>query len=220
MSFFKEKELSMSSIFRAKLMEGKRILILEDEVIVALDIKEILENLGYECRVFHDYANAMESFMHFKPHLAICDIDIGDGPSGIEFVRQAQLYMPRLAVIYLTAFSDRSIVELAGKTHPVNYILKPWSDHQIRVSVEMVFDQMEARGVLGQKLEELTHTEWKVLELVAQNKKTKEIAEILFISEKTVKNHRYHISKKLNLSNENNSLLAFALSHFGYKNEA
>jgi DNA-binding NarL/FixJ family response regulator len=201
-------------------MDSKRILILEDEVIVALDIKEILENLGYVCRVFHDYASALEAIATFKPQLAICDVNIGDGPTGIDFVKKAQVTLPRLAVIYLTAFSDRSIVELAGKTHPVNYILKPWSDHQIRVSVELAFDQMEARGMSGQKLEDLTHTEWKVLELIGQNKKSKEIAEILFISEKTVKNHRYHISKKLNLSNENNSLLSFALSHFGYKNEA
>jgi DNA-binding NarL/FixJ family response regulator len=201
-------------------MENKRILILEDEVIVALDIKEILENLGYMCQVFHDYASALDGIITFKPHLAICDVNIGDGPTGIDFVKQAQLNSPRLAVIYLTAFSDRSIVEVAGKTHPVNYILKPWSDHQIRVSVELAFDQMESRAWADHKLEDLTHAEWKILELIAQNKKSKEIAEILFISEKTVKNHRYHISKKLDLSNENNSLLAFALSHFGYKNEA
>lgn len=201
-------------------MENKRILILEDEVIVALDIQEILENWGYVCRVFHDFDSAMEVMGEYKPHLLICDINIGDGPSGIDFVKQAQVLIPRLSVIYLTAFSARSIVEVAGRTHPVNYILKPWSDHQIRVSVEMAFDQIEARGLHEQKLEELTHAEWRVLELIAQNKKSKEIAEILFISEKTVKNHRYHISKKLNLSNENNSLLSFALSHFGYKNEA
>jgi DNA-binding NarL/FixJ family response regulator len=201
-------------------MDSKRVLILEDEVIVALDIKEILENLGYTCLVFHDYTSAQEGIVSFKPHLAICDVNIGDGPSGIDFVKQAQLNSPRLAVIYLTAFSDRSIVEVAGKTHPVNYILKPWSDHQIRVSVELAFDQLESRGLADQKFADLTHAEWKILELIAQNKKSKEIAEILFISEKTVKNHRYHISKKLNLSNENNSLLSFALSHFGYKNEA
>ena len=201
-------------------MEEKRVLILEDEIVVALDIKEILESLGYCCSVFHAYDSALESLAIFHPHLIICDINIGEGPSGIDFVKQAQNRMPGLAVIYLTAFSDREMVELAGKTHPVNYILKPWSDHQIRVSVEMAFDQMAAGGKKSQKLAELTQSELKILELIAQNKKSKEIADLLFISEKTVKNHRYHISKKLNLSTENNSLLTFALSHFGYKNEA
>jgi DNA-binding NarL/FixJ family response regulator len=201
-------------------MEEKRVLILEDEIVVALDIKEILESLGYHCSVSHAYDSALESLANFQPHLIICDINIGEGPSGIDFVKQALNRMPGLAVIYLTAFSDREMVELAGKTHPVNYILKPWSDHQIRVSVEMAFDQMAAGGKKSQKLAELTQSELKILELIAQNKKSKEIADLLFISEKTVKNHRYHISKKLNLSTENNSLLTFALSHFGYKNEA
>ena len=138
----------------------------------------------------------------------------------MDFVKEAQLRMPGIATIYLTAYSDRQIVEDAGKTHPVNYIVKPWSDHQIRVSVGMAFDLLANKAPQNQKLDDLTQSEWKILELIAQNKKTKEIAEILFISEKTVKNHRYNISKKLNLSTENNSLLAFALSHLGNKNEA
>lgn len=201
-------------------MEEKRILILEDEIIVALDIKEILENLGYACRVFYAFEAALQAIDSFHPHLVICDINIGDGPSGIDFVRQAQNRISGLAVIYLTAFSDRQMVELAGKTHPLNYILKPWNDHQIRVSVEMAFDYIQLQPEQSKILAGLTHAELKILELIAQNKKSKEIADMLFISEKTVKNHRYHISKKLNLSSENNSLLSFALSHFGYKNEA
>lgn len=201
-------------------MEQKRILILEDEIIVALDIKEILESLTYTCMVSHEFTKALAAITAFQPHLAICDINIGEGASGIDFVKQAQSLNPALAVIYLTAFSDRKMVELAGKTHPINYILKPWSDHQIRVSVEMAFDQIAAMCQQSEKLGDLTQAELKILELIAQNKKSKEIADLLFISEKTVKNHRYHISKKLNLSTENNSLLSFALSHFGYKNEA
>jgi DNA-binding NarL/FixJ family response regulator len=201
-------------------MEQKRILILEDEIVVALDIKEILENLGYTCIVSHDFSKALLAISGFQPHLAICDINIGDGASGIDFVKHAQALNPNLSVIYLTAFSDREMVELAGKTHPVNYILKPWSEHQIRVSVELAFDQIESSAKQNSKLGDLTQAELKILELIAQSKKSKEIADLLFISEKTVKNHRYNISKKLNLSTENNSLLTFAISHFGYKNEA
>ena len=62
----------------------------------------------------------------------------------------------------------------------------------------MAFDQIADGGKLSQKLVDLTQAELKILELIAQNKKSKEIADLLFISEKTVKNHRYHISKKLN----------------------
>ena len=60
----------------------------------------------------------------------------------------------------------------------------------------------------------LTATESRVLQLIAQQKKSKEIAEILFVSEKTIRNHRYNIKKKLDLPNENNSLLKWAIINF------
>ena len=60
----------------------------------------------------------------------------------------------------------------------------------------------------------LTATESKVLKLIAEQKKSKEIAEILFVSEKTIRNHRYNIKKKLDLPNENNSLLKWAILNF------
>jgi DNA-binding CsgD family transcriptional regulator len=60
----------------------------------------------------------------------------------------------------------------------------------------------------------LTATESRVLQLIAEQKKSKEIAEILFVSEKTIRNHRYNIKKKLDLPNENNSLLKWAILNF------
>ena len=59
-----------------------------------------------------------------------------------------------------------------------------------------------------------TATESKILQLIAQQKKSKEIAKILFVSEKTVRNHRYNIKKKLDLPKENNSLLKWALVEY------
>lgn len=57
----------------------------------------------------------------------------------------------------------------------------------------------------------LTATENRVLQLIAEQKKSKEIAAILFVSEKTIRNHRYNIKKKLDLPKENNSLLKWAI---------
>ena len=57
----------------------------------------------------------------------------------------------------------------------------------------------------------LTATESRILSLIAEQKKSKEIAVILFLSEKTIRNHRYNIKKKLDLPKENNSLLKWAI---------
>ena len=60
----------------------------------------------------------------------------------------------------------------------------------------------------------LTKMESIILGLISQQKKSKEIANLLFLSEKTIRNHRYNIKKKLDLPNENNSLLKWAVSSF------
>jgi DNA-binding CsgD family transcriptional regulator len=60
----------------------------------------------------------------------------------------------------------------------------------------------------------LTRMENIILALIAQQKKSREIADLLFLSEKTIRNHRYNIKKKLDLPNENNSLSRWAVSSF------
>jgi DNA-binding CsgD family transcriptional regulator len=71
---------------------------------------------------------------------------------------------------------------------------------------------LEATIQLG--IQGLTRMENRILSLIAQQKKSKEIADLLFVSEKTIRNHRYNIKKKLNLPNENNSLLKWAVMYF------
>jgi DNA-binding CsgD family transcriptional regulator len=63
-------------------------------------------------------------------------------------------------------------------------------------------------------IQELTRMENRILGLIAQQKKSKEIADLLYLSEKTIRNHRYNIKKKLDLPNENNSLVRWAVTSF------
>lgn len=63
-------------------------------------------------------------------------------------------------------------------------------------------------------MNELSHSEYRILSMIAEQKTSKTISEELFISEKTVRNHRYNISKKLNLDTNNNNLLKWAIANF------
>jgi DNA-binding NarL/FixJ family response regulator len=191
-------------------MGHNRILVLEDEVIVAMDLQEILEKSGFEVMIAHNYLEAKAILVDWKPQLAICDIDLGLGKTGIDFALDAKSRVPSLEVIFLTAFGDRNHLDQTNESSPINYLVKPWNESQISISVEMAFQAIHKKSGEGH---DFTPAEKRILELIAAQKKTKEIAEILFISEKTVKNHRYHISKKLGLSNENNSLLSWALKN-------
>lgn len=191
-------------------MGNNRILVLEDEVIVAMDLQEILEKSGFEVTIAHNYVEAFTILVDWKPQLTICDIDLGLGKTGIEFALDAKSRVPSLEVIFLTAFGDRNHLDQTNESSPINYLVKPWNESQISISVEMAFQAIHKKSGEGH---DFTPAEKRILELIAAQKKTKEIAEILFISDKTVKNHRYHISKKLGLSNENNSLLSWALKN-------
>ena len=192
----------------------KRILILEDEIIVAIDLQEVLESLGYGTYVAHNYNEAMAAVPNFKPQLAICDINLGQGANGIDFAKDANKISPQMEVIYVTAFSDTKMVTAAAETDPFNYLVKPWNEQQIAVTVNMAFTYILERMKNDSLIKNLSLSEYKILDLIGKQKKSKEIAEILFIAEKTVRNHRYNIIKKLDLPNDNNSLLKWAITHF------
>ena len=73
-----------------------------------------------------------------------------------------------------------------------------------------LFIQEEGKPIVVQNL---TATENRILQLISEQKNSKEIAALLFVSEKTIRNHRYNIKKKLDLPKENNSLLKWALTY-------
>jgi DNA-binding NarL/FixJ family response regulator len=194
-------------------MREKKILILEDEIIVALDLQELLEEQGFKTLVVHTFSDGMKQLKQFKPHLVICDINLGSNENGIEFAKQVKLNYPQIEIIFVTAFTSNQILEEAQGTEPFNYIVKPWNDEQIKVTINIAFKYIEEQAIQNSVLKELSLSEYKILDLIAKQKKSKEIAEMLFISDKTVRNHRYNIIKKLNLPNDNNSLLKWAITH-------
>ncbi len=194
-------------------MKYQRILILEDDQIVAIDLQELLQEAGYETITAHNYNEALEQAKKFKPNLAICDINLGNGYTGIDFVKDIYILLPKLEIIYVTAFSNKQIIDEVEATNPLNYIVKPWNEEQIKVTVKMAFSYIEKKCQSEDILKDLSLTEYKIIDLISKQKKSKEIAEILFVSEKTVRNHRYNIIKKLNLPNDNNSLLKWAITN-------
>ena len=194
-------------------MLQNKILILEDDPQLGNDLQEVLNQVGYQTILANSYALATEKLTQFKPALAICDIHLGQGNTGIDFVKNALPLLPQLEIIYVSASSNHQVIENASSTKPLNYIVKPWSKEQIIVAVKMAFDHIEKKYTKTESIQKLSSTEFKIIDLISKQKKSKEIADLLFVSEKTVKNHRYNIIKKLNLPNENNSLLKWALTH-------
>jgi len=194
-------------------MIDNKILILEDDIIVGIDLQEVLIANGYKTMLVHNYETALIQAKKFKPNLAICDIDLGKGLTGIDFVKDVYVVLPKLEIIYVSAFSNKQMMDEVAETNSLNYIVKPWNEDQIKVSVKMAFNYIDKKYSNENLLSGLSLTEYKIIDLIAKQKKSKEIGALLFISDKTVRNHRYNIIKKLNIPNDNNSLLKWALTH-------
>jgi len=118
-------------------MKKTRILVVEDERIVAEDIRTTLDGLGYEvCGVVGSGEEALEAVDERGPDLILMDIVLKGDMNGIEAARKIRSTRS-VPVVYLTAYSDDAMIERAKVTEPHGYMLKPFSDRELRSTIEM-----------------------------------------------------------------------------------
>lgn len=118
-------------------MKPIRILIVEDEFIIASNLKLVLEDLGYEpLTPAGNKKEALEILKQEEVDLAILDINLDGKNEGIEIGQfiQDQIHIP---FIYLTSNADKATILDAKKTKPRSYLIKPFNEHDIYSSIEM-----------------------------------------------------------------------------------
>jgi len=112
-----------------------KILIVEDESIVALDIRSALLKLNYEVTdMVASYEQAIQSVKNTCPDIALLDINLQNSKDGIAIAKKLQK-MNNISVVYLTAFSDDETLQRAVKTDPLGYILKPFTRAELKSSL-------------------------------------------------------------------------------------
>jgi DNA-binding NtrC family response regulator len=114
-----------------------RILIVEDEAIVALDIEARLIRLGYEVVGTADsFADALARATELRPDLVLMDVELHDGPDGIAAAEQlrADLAVP---VVFLTAYADAATLDRAKRASPYGYVVKPFDERDLRATLEI-----------------------------------------------------------------------------------
>ncbi|MFA6216373.1 MAG: ATP-binding protein [Candidatus Omnitrophota bacterium] len=118
-------------------MVKAHILVVEDESVVAMDIKYRLENLGYDVSAtLSSGESAIEKIPEFNPDLVLMDVVLKGQMDGIEAAeRIKQLF--DVPVIYLTAYGDDKTLERAKITEPYGYILKPFESRELYTTIEM-----------------------------------------------------------------------------------
>lgn len=118
-------------------MEKARILIVEDEAIVAVDLENTLTEIGYESVGRAVSAeDAINAAIAFEPDLILMDIVLKGKKNGIDAsqVIKEKLDIP---IIFLTAYSDHELLNKAKTTEPYAYIVKPFQERQLLASIEM-----------------------------------------------------------------------------------
>ncbi|MFP4010682.1 MAG: response regulator [Spirochaetaceae bacterium] len=124
-------------------MENNRILVVEDEHIVALDIKMHLQNYGYAVPAI--YATGEEVLANFElvdPLLVIMDIKLQGLLDGLETAREIK-WRYRTPVVLLTAHADEETVERARETQPFGYIIKPFEERELRTAIVVALARHE-----------------------------------------------------------------------------
>lgn len=116
-------------------MVKAKILIVEDEPIVALDIKSALIKLGFEVTgIATSYEEILISIKSNEPEIILMDINLGNGLDGIEIVQKIKK-INDIPVIYLTAFSDEKTMQRAFHTDPIGYIIKPFKREELKSTI-------------------------------------------------------------------------------------
>ncbi|PWL30023.1 response regulator transcription factor [uncultured Roseivirga sp.] len=195
-----------------------KVLVVENEILIADDLCATLEELNYHVlEPALDYYSAIEILQTESVDIVILDIQLGGKKTGMDVAEYIRKHL-NVPFIYLSSHSDQKTLELVKDTMPYGYLVKPFNAPDVQTTLAIAlsnhsrYTNKRASYEKEEKVD-LTPMEKVVLRLVADNRTTKEIAEWLSISLSTVKNHRHNICVKLDLPQGTHSLLKWAIEN-------
>ncbi|MCX6210097.1 MAG: response regulator transcription factor [Bacteroidetes bacterium] len=206
------------------------ILIADDHTLTLLGTKSFVESLGY--RVGSVCSNGITAYNEICSKnftIALLDINM-PGMDGLEILEKVYTSKIRTKIILLTMHREISIYKRANELGVFGYLLKNHSEEELDICLQSVVNNvqyisphitkelvMDKKETGDNDLSKLTFTENKILEMIGKQHSTKQIAALLFISEKTVEGHRRNIIDKLGLPKEKNILLQWAIKNMPVK---
>ncbi|MBI5473431.1 MAG: response regulator transcription factor [Ignavibacteriae bacterium] len=204
------------------------ILIADDHPLIRKGLKEVIEESTEFTIVAEtgDGESALQFVEQFQPDILILDHNMPK-KNGLDVARELREKNNPVKIIVLTMHKEQEAFDAAMDLGVMGFVLKDNALTDIVTCLSMVAEgkpfisplvsefllkraDKKEYDALG--LKRLTAAERKVLSLIAQNKSSKEIADMLFISSRTVENHRANICAKLGLKGPN-ALLRFVIEH-------
>lgn len=181
-------------------MTGIRVLIVEDEPLIAKNIGMYLNNNDYEVAgIAYDPDEAVHLLKKQQPDFAILDINLESDKTGIDVAGyiNSNNFIP---FIYLTSYSDKETIEKAKLTNPSGFIVKPFNEKTLYATIEIALanhatnSNKHVPGLSSDKINKqlvtpLSEREFEVVRLVYEGKTNQQIADALFIAINTLKKH-------------------------------
>ena len=198
-----------------------RILIADDHPLFRRGVRDLLEAEGYSCIEAVDGVEALDQIRKEQPHIALVDLAM-PRVGGLEVIAEAIRWPDAPRFVILTLYDDSHLIERAFDLGTSAYLLKENAEDELLRCLDSV---SAGRRYLSHSIAQspgahcggpdtqmslLTPAEKRIVRLVAGYKTSREIAELLNISVRTVQNHRAHIAEKLGLHGRH-ALLHFAV---------
>jgi two-component system, NarL family, response regulator DevR len=204
-------------------MAKTRIMIVDDHEVVRMGMRLLFETED-DFVVVGESANGAEALAKvavLDPQLILMDVRM-EKMGGIEACREIKSRYPQVHILMLTSYTDDDAVVASVMAGASGYLLKHLSRAELLRSVRLVAagqtlidpaaSQQAMQRLTSAPGSELTEREREVLALVARGYTNKQIAESLYVSEKTARNHVSHILEKLGLSRRSEAA-AYAVEH-------
>lgn len=188
------------------------IIIADDHTIVLEGLELLLSTFDFVSDTYkvNNESLLSEAIAQKMPDIILLDIAFGKS-DGREICRKLKKEFPNLRLIALTSHDDMATVKSSIQAGFDGYLLKSEDRETVKQALQLVYEGEQffspkvkevffQQGIATQKAA-LTKREIEILQLIVDEKTTKEIAEQLFISEKTVENHRANLMLKLDVKN-------------------
>lgn len=206
-----------------------KILIADDHPFTLEGTKTYVESLGYKViEVCSNGISAFNSINLYEPDIAVLDINM-PGLDGLDVAKKVFENKWKTKVVLLTMHKEITIYKKAIEYGIYGYILKEYAHTELEkclnevkngnkyISEHLKNDLTQNASFNNLEPYSLTLSEKKIVELIAQQKTSKQIADLLFLSERTIEGHRTNIIAKLGLPKEKNVLLIWALQNLKSK---
>jgi DNA-binding NarL/FixJ family response regulator len=189
-------------------MESLRLLIVEDESIMSQALANSLQNLGIsQIETANSASQAMQIFRTFNPEVCLIDIELREGPTGIDVSHAMRRLNPKVGIVFLTSLADPRLVnsripELPeGSIYMMKSAVKDLQEvfDSLKLARTADFKAIKARN--DQEFLDLTKGQFEIMRLIALGNSNAEISKIRVTTVKSTENAIARLAKRLGIPN-------------------